>query len=306
MAAANRLPKTGASSTQLDPAPHGLSEVHFLGIHSQPKAREGLVPHFHPGYMEICYQVRGEVIFSVGGRDYRLKGNEVFWTHADEAHGSGYHAYDKGLLYWTQIRLPQRPMKFLALSREEAWPLVQALRSLPARKFRGDARLRTLFERAFLLCRQPPSPLVRLGLVTHIAEWLRTVVECAGRSSVPPPSEDIARALALVDARVESPPSVGELAAAAGLSASRFKAKFREETGIPPAEYVLRQRVRRARRMLEETRASVTEIAYRLGFSSSQYFAHAFRRFMHIRPSDVRRSAAAGRGKLPAPVPFYR
>lgn len=277
----------------LDLKEFGLPEVPLLGIHSQLHARPGLAPHIHAGAMEICYLVKGEVVFSVGGHDYPMKGNDIFWTSPDETHGSGYHAYDKGLLYWTQIVLPKRPASFLGLAAKDAWPLVQNLRNLPLRKFRGHRKLKGLFEEAFLLCRRPHSDLQRIGLAAIMVQWLVTVTECAGRGVSEQYTDDIKKSIGLIDERLVETISVGDLAAAAGLSESRFKAKFREQMGIPPGEYVMRQRVHRAKELLEKSGQSITEIAHGLGFSSSQYFANVFRRFMLVKPSDVRRKTGA-------------
>ena len=291
MAEKLKLPAHGQQHTILDLKQFGLPEVPLLGIHSQLRACPGLASHIHAGAMEICYLVKGEVFFSVEGRDYSLKGNELFWTHPDETHGSGYHVYDKCLLYWTQIVLPRRPATFLGLAGQVAWPLVQKLRAMPSRRFRGHRKLKELFEEAFLLCQSPPSDLQRLNLAAILTQWLITVAECASYGSTELYSADIQRSVRLIEKNLAEPISVGDLAAAAGLSESRFKAKFREQSGIPPGEYVMRQRVQRAKELLEKTGQPITDIAYGLGFSSSQYFANVFRRFLLIKPSDVRKRA---------------
>jgi len=268
----------------------GLPEVPLLGVHKQLRARPGLEAHIHAGAMEICYLVRGELIFSVADKDYSLKGNEVYWTHPDETHGSGHHAYDKNLLFWTQIVLPKHPKAFLGMTGKDAWPLVQKLRSLPLRKFRGHRKLKGLFEEALLLCRKQPSDLQHMALAAILVQWLVTVAESAYRSVSAPTTPDIQQSVGLIEEKFAETLSVGDLANAAGLSESRFKGKFREQMGVPPGEYVMRKRVQRARELLQTTRMPVTEIAYSLGFSSSQYFANVFRRFMLITPSEARKS----------------
>ena len=66
-----------------------------------------------------------------------------------------------------------------------------------------------------------------------------------------------------------------------------MEARFREELGMPPHEYILRRRIDRAAALLAAGRSSVTEVAYDLGFSSSQYFAMVFKRFTHRTPSQL-------------------
>lgn len=43
--------------------------------------------------------------------------------------------------------------------------------------------------------------------------------------------------------------------------------------------------------MLADGRRSITDVAFSLGFSSSQYFATVFKRFTHRSPHEVRSSA---------------
>ena len=101
---------------------------------------------------------------------------------------------------------------------------------------------------------------------------------------IPP---DIRAVLDRIEADPAARPSLDELADSVHLSASRFKAKFKEQTGIPPAEYLLRRKVEAARRLLAAGQR-VTEVAFALGFSSTQYFATAFKRFANLQPREVR------------------
>jgi AraC-like DNA-binding protein len=276
----------GAKRMVLDLSDMGLPEVPMLGINVQTRAREGLRPHLHAGVMEICYLVRGENVFQVAGRDYRMRGGDIFWTLGEEEHGSGGHPFGRGLLYWLQVRLPSARRGFLALTARDSRTLVEALNRLPRRHFPGTRRLRPLFEEMVQLCRGPERPLRRLALAAALVGWLRLVVECAGQAGTAGHSADIRRALELVEERPGDDLRVADLAAAAGLSESRFKAKFRAEVGMPPREHVLRRKVERATRMLAAGEG-VTRTAHALGFSSSQYFATVFKRYTHRRPSEV-------------------
>ena len=77
---------------------------------------------------------------------------------------------------------------------------------------------------------------------------------------------------------------VARLAQVARLSESRCKARFKREIGVPPAEYWLRKKIEQAIVLLKNR--SVTEVAYELGFSSSQYFATVFKRYKLVSPSQ--------------------
>jgi len=78
------------------------------------------------------------------------------------------------------------------------------------------------------------------------------------------------------------------LARELGMSYSRFRARFRDATGLPPKQYHLAIRINKARLLLLETDLTVSEIASRLGFSSVHYFSRVFRQKMGLPPSHLR------------------
>lgn len=64
--------------------------------------------------------------------------------------------------------------------------------------------------------------------------------------------------------------------------------KFREEVGQTPAAWLMSCKMAPAKRLLRVTTDPVGDIAFQLGFASSQYFATAFRRETGRTPSEYR------------------
>lgn len=64
---------------------------------------------------------------------------------------------------------------------------------------------------------------------------------------------------------------------------------FKINTGQTPSEYIQRYRIKQAIKHLKETKASMTYIAFEVGFSSSQYFTKVFKRYMGVSPSVFRK-----------------
>ena len=79
------------------------------------------------------------------------------------------------------------------------------------------------------------------------------------------------------------------MARACGLGRSRFALLFKAVSGDSPIQYLNRVRVTRARSLLCSSNATITEIAFACGFSSSQYFSTVFRQFYGEAPREVRR-----------------
>lgn len=86
--------------------------------------------------------------------------------------------------------------------------------------------------------------------------------------------------------------TVESLARIARASRSQFAAQFRTALGDTPARYLTRVRMERAERMLR-TGASVTDVAFRLGYESDAGFSRAFRRHAGVPPSSWRRASAS-------------
>lgn len=81
---------------------------------------------------------------------------------------------------------------------------------------------------------------------------------------------------------------LGELAHAAGLSVPHFCALFRRQTGYAPVDFLIRQRVRRACRLLDTTEETIAVVATQAGFEDPYYFSRCFRRVMGVSPRAYR------------------
>jgi AraC-like DNA-binding protein len=74
----------------------------------------------------------------------------------------------------------------------------------------------------------------------------------------------------------------------AGLSRPHFFKLFRENTGVTPALYANTMRVERALDRLTQSRISITDIGFELGFSSQSHFTHFFSSHVGIAPTQYR------------------
>jgi AraC family transcriptional regulator len=93
----------------------------------------------------------------------------------------------------------------------------------------------------------------------------------------------------LVHAKMEDELSLGELAQAVGLTTAHFARMFRKATGETPHQFVLRQRLERAKAMLRAEDARILDVAVACGFKTQQHFAQVFRGVCGISPTEYRR-----------------
>jgi len=84
--------------------------------------------------------------------------------------------------------------------------------------------------------------------------------------------------------------SVATLARRVGMSERHFTREFKTETGLTPADHVLRVRIELARRLLETTELSVSTVARRSGFHHPETMHRAFRRRLGTTPMTYRQA----------------
>lgn len=89
--------------------------------------------------------------------------------------------------------------------------------------------------------------------------------------------------------RLGEPVSLQELADLLGFSRFHFCKAFRRATGFTPYQWLVRLRMEQARRLLRETRLSITEVAFAVAYQTPSAFTHAFRACYGLTPSEFRR-----------------
>jgi signal transduction histidine kinase/DNA-binding LacI/PurR family transcriptional regulator/AraC-like DNA-binding protein len=85
-----------------------------------------------------------------------------------------------------------------------------------------------------------------------------------------------------------------DIAGHAAVSVRHLNRCFAEEMGISPMTYLQRYRIAQAKRLLETSSQSITEVALAVGFGGSSYFAETFRKETGVSASEYRRQCGQG------------
>lgn len=136
--------------------------------------------------------------------------------------------------------------------------------------------------------RRSPGYLLQVrGLVSLVLHRLVTV---HGTSE---PQRQVSRRMrAVTDLlldHVDRTYSVDELAAVAGLSTSRFRALFKDATGVTATRFQQRLKIEKATEYLTSGEYNVSETARATGFRDVFYFSHLYKRVTGLTPSSVMR-----------------
>ncbi|MEM6352475.1 MAG: AraC family transcriptional regulator [Cyanobacteria bacterium P01_D01_bin.14] len=101
-------------------------------------------------------------------------------------------------------------------------------------------------------------------------------------------AERLARVRDYVQASLEQPFNLSDLAKVAGLSLSLFSRSFKAATGQSPHQYVLSLRVQKTRELLAFSYLSIAEIAATCGFYDQAHLTRAFKKQLGTTPGAYR------------------
>jgi transcriptional regulator GlxA family with amidase domain len=128
----------------------------------------------------------------------------------------------------------------------------------------------------------------RGDVVTHSHDYHQVVLPLEGRLSMV-----VSGTEGYVDAHLEWPLTVADMARIGNVSASRLHALFREHLMTTPQKYLTQRRLRRASELLAHTSLSVMEVAMRVGYGDQAAFTRAFRKHTGRAPLSYRTAASS-------------
>jgi AraC-like DNA-binding protein len=99
----------------------------------------------------------------------------------------------------------------------------------------------------------------------------------------------IARAKQFIDEHQDEDISLPDVSKAVNTSTFYFCKMFKKATGINFTEYLARVRIEKAKNLLLNPNARVSEVAYDVGFQSLTHFNRVFRKLVGQSPTEFRR-----------------
>lgn len=291
------LDTTNTSRRQiLDLREAGMRHALTLGRFHYNHASAPLAEQCHRSWLVLVFVLAGSQRYRIDGREIEARGGQGLRILPGQRYGTGAWPEQRGELAWLILKV--RPMpngRALGMEPNNARSVLGRLCSRSASSlFTQPVDIPTTISSAFaawdIKDRALRSEIVRnriAALVLGSSLALETEA-----SSTSPIGERIQSALCLMNDTLDDPPPLESFAKAAGLSPSHFSKAFKTVTGTTPGDHLLRLRVEEAaRRLAGDPALSVTQVAFDLGFSSSQYLATVFRRYLGGSPSTWRENS---------------
>lgn len=276
----------GSERLDLDFMDSGLGLPINIGRIRYSKAHKPLVTHVHEGRMEFVYVVRGRQLYTIGEDAYEVNSGELFFTHENEPHSTSGFPEERSVFFYIIIDVKALAEGYVCSCTADGQALCAALAGLRQRVFKARPETKKILD-GIIAAYFSDGALRSTQLRNLVSSFLLNAVESSekhGKSRI----NALREVMDYIEDNIFEDITIPALAGVARLSVGNFKVSFRRQVGMPPREYVIRRKMERAKEMLAASGMSITDIAYRLSFSSSQYFATVFKRYMACSPAVYR------------------
>lgn len=282
---------------------HDLKEVCMVGYWDAPFDQNwGLGWHCNEG-IEIGYVSGGRLPFRVGEKSYLVEPGHLTITRPWQRHRVGGPnvpaCHYSWLILDVGVRRPNQPWhwpNWLLYSKSGLKRLTDMLRQNEQPVWRADRKIGQCFERLdeAVACGGGDANRARLKiLINELVIVLAEMLESRNPhldESLPGSERTVRLFLENLNHRIDEPWTLDSMAEACGLGRTHFSNYCKKITNVAPVEYLTRCRLDEAKRLLADGREpSITGIAFRCGFQSSQYFAKVFRDRFGCTPSEQRK-----------------
>lgn len=102
------------------------------------------------------------------------------------------------------------------------------------------------------------------------------------------PGFKLRRAKEFIGEHLEDDLTLADVAEAVGFSQFHFAREFRKSTGLTPQQYLVAQRINRAKELLIKGELPLVEVSIQAGFKNQSHFTTLFRKFTALTPKAFR------------------
>lgn len=261
----------------------------------------GLGWHCNEG-IEIGYVSAGRLPFEVDSKSLSVGPGTLTITRPWQRHRVGDPHLPPSHYSWiildVGVRRPNQDWRWphgLLLPKSVLTRLTWMLRQNEDPVWHADRRIGSCFARIDETVALGASETQMVRLKIAINELLILLAECLEArkpqldASLPGSERTVRLFLENLSSRTDEPWTLDSMAEACGLGRTRFSALCQQIANLTPVGYLARLRLEQAAALLQNSpEMSITEIAFRSGFESSQYFARVFRAAYRCTPSEHR------------------
>ncbi len=221
------------------------------------------------------YIIKGQGFLNINSREFEPKGGDVYIAHSGTDHS-----------YWSSSQNPWTKIWFnvsglLVENLMETYGLSNVFHI-------SNCYLEKLFKEGLVKIRQDIfSAHYLASLIIHeIIMKISSYVASQKEKVISPEAIKLKNYL---DANIMKKMTLNTMGRLVSKSPSQTIRIFKKEYGTTPYNYLLEQRIRVAKLLLENTMKTIKEIAYELGFKDEYYFSNIFKKKTETSPLFYRK-----------------
>lgn len=257
-------------------------------IDEEHSNRHARLLHMHENVLELFYVYSGEGQYMVDGTSYHVKQGDIVICNAGILHGEEPAQKRKMCSYsiaLTDIRVKGLPDNYL--TEDKSNPIISC--GLLAEQIGQMMQLIYIlhFKQGHLeqVCNHVASAV--LLLVYDLLSSRKRHEEKRSNIKANLLSHRIQRYL---DTHYSEPLTLQSISQALNVSEYYLAHVFKDETGMPPMQYVMKRRMGEAQTLLMDTNLPIAEISEQIGYGNPWNFSTAFSRCVGMSPSQYRKS----------------
>lgn len=266
-----------------------IAGLNLLGRATFRKTFETLAPHCHKE-MEFIAVIKGTQQYVVNNRQYTLRGGNVFMTFPNEVHSNGPFPQEVADIIWFQLDLSS-PENFLGLASPYSNFLFEQLSNYRKRITHVSQKELQKLQSAFTLLGSENTQQHLLGWNNFLEFIISNFCKSSDahtKANTANVKLDMTKAEDYINTHITENPTLESIAEYCGLSATKFSAVFKEKMGVTPHTYIVSRKIDIAKNLLLNSNSTVTDIAFQLNFSSSDYFSSVFKKYTGYTPTQYR------------------
>jgi len=270
----------------------------LLDIRQEPHHADTVI-HRHQ-FSELVIVTRGSALHRSPGGVHPIGAGDVFVLHGNQYHG--YSESDALELINILFRMEQLALPLRDIDSLPGYHVLFTLEPALREQDNFESRLQLSAEQlnavevrvqAMLREREVRAPGCQFAMLAHF--MLIVCDLCRFYSHLDTPEARsllrLGSVLGYMRQNFADPITLDQLAEVGCMSRRTLTREFREVLGSSPIDYLIRERIGRAKEMLEDSSMTISEVAYRVGFQDSNYFSRKFREVTGVSPRGLRRVA---------------
>lgn len=136
-------------------------------------------------------------------------------------------------------------------------------------------------------------------LVALILDMVKTYCSLVKNYSLSQYSKTIRDAVLYIHLHLYAPLSTADIAKAQNISPNYLSNQFKTEVGLTITDYIQKNRIQMAIKLLETTDVSIQDLAFRVGIEDASYFSKQFKKQVGLSPLQYQKTLRTTRKKTP-------